>query len=131
VARHVLLRHWRERRPDPADPAHARLSLDPWDEVDARLDSAALAGPLRAAMGALPEADREVLLLVAWEQLTPTEAAAVVGIPAATARTRLHRARTRMRTSLEVHDPPGVDDEPDPARQLSPVFARPTTGGPR
>ncbi|MFF8234815.1 RNA polymerase sigma factor [Streptomyces caelestis] len=39
-----------------------------------------------------------MLLLVAWEQLTPSEAAAVVGIPAATARTRLHRARNRMRS---------------------------------
>jgi DNA-directed RNA polymerase specialized sigma24 family protein len=82
-------------------------------------------------MGELPEADREVLLLVAWEQLTPTEAAAVVGIPAATARTRLHRARTRMRAALEIGDPPDADDEPGPARQTSPLFACRTTGGPR
>ncbi|WP_406310636.1 sigma factor-like helix-turn-helix DNA-binding protein [Streptomyces sp. NBC_00623] len=37
------------------------------------------------------------MLLIAWEQLTPTEAAAVVGIPAGTARSRLHRARSRLR----------------------------------
>ena len=84
--------------------------MDPWDEVDARLDSAALAGPLRAALGGLPEVDREMLLLIAWEQLTPTEAAAVVGIPAATARTRLHRARSRMRTALEAHHPPDAEE---------------------
>lgn len=70
-----------------------------------------------------------MLRLVAWEQLTTTEAAAVVGIPAATARTRLHRARTRMRAALEVHDPPDVDDEPDPARHSSPLFARATAPG--
>ncbi|WP_308072182.1 sigma factor-like helix-turn-helix DNA-binding protein [Streptomyces bambusae] len=48
--------------------------------------------------------ERELLPLVAWEQLSPTEAAAVVGIPAGTARSRLHRARARLRTALGPHD---------------------------
>lgn len=54
VARHALLRHWRERRPEVTDPTFATSAWDPWDAVDARLDSAAQAGPLRAAMGACP-----------------------------------------------------------------------------
>ncbi len=131
VARHVLLRHWRDRRPDPRDPMLTTTPVDPWDEVDARLDSAALAGPLRAALADLPEVDREMLLLIAWEQFTPTEAAAVVGIPPVTARTRLHRARSRMRTALETEHPPDTEDEPDPARSEVSLFARPTSGGPR
>ncbi len=131
VARHVLLRHWRDRRPDPGDPMLTATPVDPWDEVDARLDSAALAGPLRAALGGLPEVDREMLLLIAWEQFTPTEAAAVVGIPPVTARTRLHRARSRMRTALETDHPPDAEDEPDPARSGASLFARPTSGDPR
>ena len=131
VARHVLLRYWRDRRPDPVVLTQSATAWDPWDEVDARLDSAALAGPLRAALGDLAEADREMLLLIAWEQLTPTEAAAVVGIPPGTARTRLHRARSRMRTALAEHRPLDADDEPDPARRPSPLFARPTLGGAR
>lgn len=75
-----------------------------------------------------------MLRLVAWEQLTTTEAAAVVGIPAATARTRLHRARTRMRAALEVHDPPDVDDEPDrpvtrpPCSPVPRLLAQPLNG---
>ncbi len=131
VARHVLLRHWRDRRPDPGDLMATPLPVNPWDEVDARLDSAALAGPLRAALGGLPEVDREMLLLIAWEHLTPTEAAAIVGIPAATARTRLHRARSRMRSALDADHPPDAAGEPDPARPESSLFARPTSGGPR
>lgn len=131
VARNVLLRHWRDRRTETPNAALATIVCDPWDEVDARLDSTALAGALRAAIGALPEADREVLLLVAWEQLTPTEAAVVVGIPAATARSRLHRARTRMRAALEATDAPDLDHEPAAARQPPALFARPTPGGPR
>jgi RNA polymerase sigma-70 factor (ECF subfamily) len=131
VARHVLLRHCRDRRPDPGDPRLTPMAVDPWDEVDARLDSASLAGPLRAALGNLPEVDREMLLLIAWEQLTPTEAAAVIGIPPATARTRLHRARSRMRVALEVHHPPDVEDEPVPARPAASLFPSRMSGGPR
>jgi DNA-directed RNA polymerase specialized sigma24 family protein len=50
----------------------------------------------------LSEVERELLLLVAWEQLTPSEAAEVLEIPAGTARSRLHRARERMRERLTL-----------------------------
>jgi RNA polymerase sigma-70 factor (ECF subfamily) len=109
VARHVLHRHWRDLARQPHERGSATdpdLVEDPWDEVDRRLDAAELAGPLRDALDDLPAVDREMLLLVAWEQLTPTEAAAVVGIPPATARTRLHRARARMRCALDDCDRP-------------------------
>lgn len=63
------------------------------DQIDARAELV----ELREALAALTADESEVLLLVAWEQLSPTEAAAVLGIPAETARTRLHRARQRIR----------------------------------
>jgi RNA polymerase sigma factor (sigma-70 family) len=96
VARNVLYAHRRReaaRAPTASDPED-----DVWGAVDARLDAAALAPAMRAALDDLTAAERELLLLIAWDQLTPTEAAQVVGIPAATARTRLHRARERMRS---------------------------------
>ena len=49
----------------------------------------------------MPEQDVEVLLLANWEGLSPAEIAVVIGVPAATARTRLHRARGRLRAELE------------------------------
>ncbi|MCG7526648.1 RNA polymerase sigma factor, partial [Streptomyces sp. OfavH-34-F] len=73
---------------------------DPWQAVDQRLDAAAVAPELRRELAELPSIERELLLLVAWEQLTPAEAAAAVGIPAGTARSRLHRARARLRDGL-------------------------------
>jgi RNA polymerase sigma factor (sigma-70 family) len=51
---------------------------------------------LTAALATLPERDREILTLTAWEGLTPTEIAAVVGIPRNLVRVRLHRARARL-----------------------------------
>ena len=55
---------------------------------------------LRAALAALPERDREILMLTAWEGLTPKEIAAVVGTPVNIVRVRLHRARTRLQQDL-------------------------------
>ncbi|MEV7196707.1 RNA polymerase sigma factor [Streptomyces sp. NPDC093510] len=101
VARNVLSAHWRRierQRPGPAGDGRD----DPWDAVDARLDAAAVAPRLRSLLAELPPDERELLLLVAWEQLTPGEAAAVVGIPAGTARSRLHRARHRLRADAPL-----------------------------
>jgi RNA polymerase sigma-70 factor (ECF subfamily) len=54
-----------------------------------------------AALGRLGPEDREVLRLSAWEELLPSEVAAVLGISAVAARSRLHRARRRLRRELE------------------------------
>ncbi|GAB1644209.1 RNA polymerase sigma factor [Krasilnikovia sp. MM14-A1259] len=50
-----------------------------------------------AALAALTDAEREALLLVAWDGLTPAEAARVVGCATATFHVRLFRARRRLR----------------------------------
>jgi RNA polymerase sigma-70 factor (ECF subfamily) len=51
---------------------------------------------LEVALAKLSETDREALLLVAWEDLTPSAAAASLGISPAAFRVRLHRARRRL-----------------------------------
>lgn len=53
------------------------------------------------AMAELSDEDRELLLLVSWEELAPGEAAKVLGISSLAARSRLHRARRRLRALLE------------------------------
>lgn len=45
--------------------------------------------------------DRDVLLLVAWADLSYDEVAAALGVPVGTVRSRLHRARARVRAVLE------------------------------
>ncbi|MEV4169947.1 sigma-70 family RNA polymerase sigma factor [Nonomuraea sp. NPDC049709] len=49
---------------------------------------------------ALPESDRELLALVAWEQLDPRQIAKVLGVSANTVRVRLYRARRRFARGL-------------------------------
>ncbi|MFA1548985.1 RNA polymerase sigma factor [Actinomadura chokoriensis] len=53
------------------------------------------------AMAALPERDREILILIAWQGLTPQEAAKVVRCSPAALRVRLHRARRRLLRAAE------------------------------
>lgn len=55
---------------------------------------------LASALQRLPETDREVLRLWAWEGLPPREIAVVLGITPNAASIRLHRATTKLRTDL-------------------------------
>jgi RNA polymerase sigma factor (sigma-70 family) len=55
---------------------------------------------VRRALEALTDDDREILLLAGWEGLSPAEIAVAVGLSGAAARSRLHRARRRLRAEL-------------------------------
>jgi RNA polymerase sigma-70 factor (ECF subfamily) len=52
---------------------------------------------LAEALALLPEDDRELLRLWAWEQLPPREIATVLGVSTNAATIRLHRAKKRLR----------------------------------
>jgi RNA polymerase sigma factor (sigma-70 family) len=63
------------------------------------------------ALATLPEEDREILLLAGWEELTPAQIAVVLDLRPVTARSRLHRARRRLRVQLggeEATSPAGA-----------------------
>jgi RNA polymerase sigma-70 factor (ECF subfamily) len=68
------------------------------------------------ALRSLSRLDQEALLLVAWEELTPSEAAKALGIKAAAFRVRLLRARRRLRPGLD--DTATEDWRPAHAAQL-------------
>lgn len=70
-------------------------------------------GAVIAALGLLAESDREVLLHAAWEHLEPAEIAAILGITKTAARSRLHRARARVRELLR--------DDAEPAALAHPL----------
>lgn len=85
------------------------LSLDALPDSDpagpdAQPGRLALAETARA-MQALPPEQREVLLLVAVEEMSYAEAAAVLSIPAGTLMSRLARARAALRGLTQAEPP--------------------------
>lgn len=79
-------------------------------------------GRILGALARLNERDREVLTLVAWDGLTPAQAAAVLGEPSVRFRQRLHRAGQRLRAELAAAPRPGGarinPSRPRPHRRL-------------
>ncbi len=61
---------------------------------------------LEAAVRALPESYRAVLLLRRFEELSTTEAAALLEISEGCAKTRLRRAQALLRSRLQVAPAP-------------------------
>jgi RNA polymerase sigma factor (sigma-70 family) len=75
---------------------------EPFEERVAERVSAQRLGPdLARALGRLSEGERDLLLLVAWGDLSFDQAAAALGIPPGTARSRLHRLRAKLRKHLD------------------------------
>lgn len=62
---------------------------------------------------ALPAADRETVLLYAWEELTYEEVAEALEVPLGTVRSRLNRARARIREHLAT----AGQEEPKPSER--------------
>ena len=76
------------------EPDHA-------DRVTDRLASQERMRSVLRAVDALPAREREVLGLVAWSGLSYEQAAAALGVPVGTVRSRLSRARARLAEKTE------------------------------
>jgi RNA polymerase sigma-70 factor (ECF subfamily) len=99
TARNLLLA---ERRQQPATGSRSLGGLEveaPAEPLPPELD---LDPELAEALKALSHEYREALLLIAWDDLTPVQAAASLGISRTAFRARLHRARRRLRDELAV-----------------------------
>lgn len=93
------LHAWRRRTARRADlPTRmARISLLATESAELTAERRA---DLVRGLAALSPAEQEVLLLVAWDGLSPTEAAAVAGCSPGAFRVRLHRARARFAAGI-------------------------------
>jgi len=85
--------------------ASARMAAGP-EAADRRASAAALDARVlfprvADAIDALPSDEREALLLFAWEELSYQSVAEALEVPIGTVRSRLNRARARLRELLE------------------------------
>src|SRR6476646_932431 len=105
VARRVIANlHRSERR---RTRLGERLAESLRTELATQPPPAGEAAEVLRAMGELGDDDRELLLLVSWEELSPGEASKVLEISSLAARSRLHRARRRLRDLLEQREAAG------------------------
>jgi RNA polymerase sigma factor (sigma-70 family) len=94
VARRTLANHRRGRRRSAA--LSARLTRVAVEPPEPEMLGQGIEPALRDAMLGLSEREREALLLVAWEGLSPAQAASALGCSGAAFRLRLHRARGHL-----------------------------------
>lgn len=72
------------------------------------LEQGSLRGLVRGAIAALPEDQREVIVLKEYEDLTFLEIAQILDVPLSTVKTRLYRGLVNLRGSLESRGVRGV-----------------------
>jgi RNA polymerase sigma-70 factor (ECF subfamily) len=77
----------------------------PAERVAAGVTASASRPALVEALSGLARRDLDVLLLVAWGDLAYEEVARALGIPVGTVRSRLNRARRKVRAALGDTDP--------------------------
>lgn len=119
IATNLLHRHRRQELRQLR--AYARSAVDPildaFDGVEARIDAAGMRRELVDALAGVPAEELDALLLFAWADFSYGEIGQALEIPTGTVRSRLSRARTRIRTALEA-GPPEVE-APPVARPIS------------
>lgn len=104
IATNLMRHHYRteERRLR----AYARIDrvdhVDAFDGIEGRLDAERARPAIAAALLRLSPGERDVLLLFAWADLRYEEIASALRVPIGTVRSRLNRARRRLRELLGV-----------------------------
>src|SRR5450755_201226 len=83
------------------------------DELASQIDDAAQLRRILAVLDTLRPGERDVLALCVWSELGYAAAAVALGVPVGTVRSRLSRARRKLRRlAAEGGDPAGLEREP-------------------
>jgi RNA polymerase sigma factor (sigma-70 family) len=99
IARNLIADEQRRQ----ARAARARERLQAQEAVQAAPETGVAADPeLKRVLERLREEEREALLLLAWGELSYEEIAVVTGVAVGTVRSRLNRARGRVRAALSA-----------------------------
>lgn len=115
IAGNLIRRHHRDEARKLR--ALARTGTDPvlepfTDQLDAQLTADTTNGAVAAAIASLDPDQRDVVLLITWAELTYDQAADALGIAPGTVRSRMSRARARLRAALaDLHDSRLTEDQ--------------------
>ena len=114
IANNLLRQHWRGLGRERGAVRRLQSRRDPAYEQDdgllERVAAQALWPAVEVGLRTMRPEERDVILLVAWEELNYDEVADALEIPVGTVRSRLHRARRQLREQISPR--PQEDDNP-------------------
>jgi RNA polymerase sigma factor (sigma-70 family) len=120
IATNLLARHRRAEARRLRATARFRVTTTAdvsfTEGIDASVDAANLWPQVVDAIANLPDGERDALLLYAWEELSYDEIASALEVPVGTVRSRLNRARGRLRDISRELDPARGETQNDPWR---------------
>jgi len=96
IARNKALTAMRRRVHEPLDDAMAEVIPDPAGTAEESLDARQRGVVLRQCLTQLSAAHREIIDLVYYHEKSVDEVATIIGVPAATVKTRMFYARKRL-----------------------------------
>ncbi|MEW2356882.1 RNA polymerase sigma factor [Spirillospora sp. NPDC029432] len=108
IATNLIRQHRRVERRHHETLARtgAEWAAEPFErDSDERLIAQGLGPRIAAALAKLTHGERDLLLLIAWADLTYEEAGQALGLPLGTVRSRLLRVRGKLRRALGDIDP--------------------------
>jgi RNA polymerase sigma-70 factor, ECF subfamily len=101
IARFKALTALRQRKHEDIDQDDVMEIADDADTPEASLDRSKTSAILRACVGKLSPAHREIINLVYYHEKSVEEVAALIGIPASTVKTRMFYARKQLAELLK------------------------------
>jgi RNA polymerase sigma-70 factor (ECF subfamily) len=102
IARNKALTAMRGRVHEPLDDAMAETIPDSTDSAEETLDASQRGALLRRCLTKLSSAHREIIDLVYYHEKSVEEVATILGVPAATVKTRMFYARKRLAELLKA-----------------------------
>jgi len=94
IARNLVLKQYRDDHPgEPLDGVEEQIATDPRGSLE-------ISSAVATAVAGLPHLQQEALILFEYEGVTLDEIARITGADTGTVKSRLHRARTRLRRVL-------------------------------
>lgn len=101
IARNLALKHYRDYRQEAPLEGQPKQAADPRGTLELR-------SAVAEAVAALPQLQQEALILFAYEGVTLEEIAGIVGADVGTVKSRIHRARERLRRTLVPYRKAGI-----------------------
>ena len=104
IATNVVRRELRQRYVERAESLESMATADD-PAQERRLDAVGRLAEVEEVLKSMPAEEREPLLMYAWLDVSYEQISLALGVPTGTVRSRISRARRRLRDELGLQEP--------------------------